>query len=302
MLRTILVFTLWSHALAKVAPRKEIAPGVYMPLINYGDERNSLWLSLGGRGIDTAYEYHNQAAVRRALATSPVGREEIFVTSKIPCCPSSPIMGGWWCANPRINIHDVGKEIELAVSNLDVRYVDLLLMHYPCATVEDTVAVYRAMEAYLARGLTRAIGISNFNTSLIDALLRETSVKPAVIQNSCSIGNHFSYKWGNDDATLKYLQEKGITLSSWASLGRDSGTSASIFRSPTVSAIAAAHNKSNAQVALRWLVQRGVVPVTSGSNPEHMAQDLDFFDFELAGDEMQRLSAIGSNIETVLYS
>ena len=152
---------------------------------------------------------------------------------------------------------------------------------------------------YVPQGLTRAIGVSNFNASALAALMGEAKVKPAVTQNQYSIANHFDSVAGNDDATLNFCKKHGITMSAWAPLGGASGKSGSIFNNSIVSGVAKAHNKSTAQIALRWTIQRGVVPVTAGDNPQHLRDDLDVFDFELTDDEMERLASIGKPAFTV---
>merc|ERR1719468_115045 len=148
------------------------------------------------------------------------------------------------------------------------------------------------MEAAFSQGKARAIGVSNFNASMLEALTRQSKIKPAVTQNAYSVGNHRSSHLGSDDATLEYCRRNGITFSAWGPLGGTTGHKTGILNNTVVKAIADAHNRSAAQVALRWTIQQGIVPVTSGENPKHLLEDLDVFDFQLTTDEMQRLAAI----------
>jgi len=278
-------------------PSVEIAPGVFMPFVNHGSGNQTFWVELGGRGMDTAwcYDTDNQASIGSAVRALPhVGRSELFITSKIPCCPSDYYSYGTQeCARAGVDLNSTEKEIEANLKQIGVEYVDLLLMHWPCSKIEDTVAVYQAMELALGKGQTRAIGVSNFNASALEALKQKTTIKPAVTQNQYSIGNHFNSYAGNDDETLEFCKKEGITVCAWAPLGHDSGTGSNIFNNSVVLAVAEKHAKSVAQVALRWNTQRGVVPVTGGDNPEHLMEDLDIFSFKLSDDEMSALAAIG---------
>merc|ERR1712216_152331 len=160
--------------------------------------------------MDTAwcYDTDNQASIGSAVRALPhVGRSELFITSKIPCCPSDYYSYGTQeCARAGVDLNSTEKEIEANLKQIGVEYVDLLLMHWPCSKIEDTVAVYQAMELALGKGQTRAIGVSNFNASALEALKQKTTIKPAVTQNQYSIGNHFNSYAGNDDETLEFQE------------------------------------------------------------------------------------------------
>jgi len=257
----------------------EIAPGVVMPLVNVGGggthflpSNYSLWLDLGGRGLDTALTYGDdvQRDVGRAIQSSGLPRDQIFVTTKVPC--------------PALTSSDTEHDLKM----LGLDYVDLMLLHWPCKSgMSQTVSVYKQLEAMLRSKKTRAIGISNFNAREIDELLQEVSVKPAVNQNPFSIGNH-------DLQALKKCQETNITYAAWSPLGGLSHVD--VLHDPTVNSIASAHNKSAAQVALRWVVQKGVVVVTASTKASHLQSDMNIFDFELTEDEVSRLTNVGSDI------
>lgn len=303
MISVVSISVVCIGALASNPSRVEIARDVFMPVINHGSGNQTLWLEVGGRGMDTAYDYAhaNQQNVAKAIKSGLVSRSDAFVTTKIPCCPSGFFgYGSSRCNDKSVNIWSPKEEITKALEFEGVDSVDLLLLHWPCDQMEDSVAVYKIMEKALGEGKARAIGVSNFNASALEALISQTTIKPAVTQNAYSIGNHFDSYMGNDDKTWNYCKKHGITLSAWSPLGGISGKGSSIFSNAVVNSIARSHGKSVAQIALRWLVQRGIMPVTAGEDPEHLREDVDVFTFNLSADEMARLTAIGEEL-TLLY-
>ena len=174
-------------------------------------------------------------------------------------------------------------------------YVDLMLLHWPCDDLVDSVATYRALEPLVASGKARAIGVSNFNAELLAALAADprTSVTPAVNQCNHAIGNHnasHSPGSGGDDATVAYCRAHGISYSAFSPLEGLSG--GSVLKNAAVIAIGRAHNVSAAQVALRWQVQQGISVVTAASKSAYIAEDLDLWSFSLSAQEMATLSAI----------
>ena len=173
-------------------PRVEIAPGVLMPQINFGVQKNhTASIDLGAMGLDTALIYGDRqqkevgAAVREAV-TSGVARSQIFVTSKIPCCPGTRFDTGIAAACLLPEMHDPTKAIEHDFKILGLDYIDLMLMHWPCDDFEHSVATYKAMEPYVKSGKIKAIGVSNFNASALNALLPRVSVKPSINQCACT--------------------------------------------------------------------------------------------------------------------
>ena len=154
----------------------------------------------------------------------------------------------------------------------------------------DTVATYKAMEPLVKSGKAKAIGISNFNASAIEAFLPQVTVKPAINQCGYSIAGHTESLWGRDDATRHYCAAHNITYSAYSPLGGLSGVD--VLSDKRVLAVAAAHNKSSAQVALRWVTQQGVTAVTASTKRSHLLSDLAIFDFTLTGAEMAALAKI----------
>ena len=167
---------------------------------------------------------------------------------------------------------------------------DLVLLHWPCDTFEQTLAAYAQLEDALDSGLARAIGVSNFNTSQLSQLLDSARVAPAVNQCGHSIGNHAASELGSDDATAAFCASRHISYSAYSPLGGLSGVD--VLSDPAVRAVARTRGKSAAQVALRWLVQQNITFVTAGTNPDYLRDDLDVFDFDLSKEELQTLAAI----------
>jgi 2,5-diketo-D-gluconate reductase A len=259
------------------------------------------YLALGGRGIDTGLTYGDavQEKVATAIAASGLPRSEIFLGTKVPCCPNK--FGPWpgaHCTVAEFNgtiAQDVARNTALLGSA-----PDLTLLHWPCITLEQTLTAWRGLETTLADGHTRAIGVSNFNASLLAKMLPKVNVTPAVNQCGHSIAHHTLNQTaatckggycGGDDGTAAFCATHAIQYSAYTPLGGLSGLD--IFKEPTVIAIGKAHNVSAAQVALRWLVQKNITVVTAANDPEYIAQDIDLFSWgELTADEMAQLAAL----------
>jgi len=297
-MQLLLIAVICNYGLTAPVPTTEIAKGVFMPMINHGSGNQTLWVEVGGGGMDTALEYgdENQQNIKIAVESKLMERSKLFVTTKIPCCPSDVYSYSSRVCKDWKDWHSTAANIDLTLKKIGIGQVDLLLMHYPCNDWEGTLAAYKEMEVAVVQGKVRVIGVSNFNASMLEALTKQTKVKPAVTQNAYSVGNHRNPLLGSDDATLEYCRRNGITLSAWGPLGGTTGHSGDIFHNSVVKAIADVHNRSAAQIALRWDIQQGIVSVTSGNNPAHMQENLHVFDFELSEDEMQRLAAIGSSL------
>jgi diketogulonate reductase-like aldo/keto reductase len=285
----------------------ELNNGACMPLINLGGWNHSrpsnqtLWLDMGGRGFDTASwdSPDVQKALGDAIVASSIPREDLFITTKVPCCPN-PLWGcgpsfPWDRMNPADVVHT---SANVSMELLGLHYVDLILLGTPCDTFENTVAAYRALEELRASGKTRAIGISNFNKPLINALMKEVTVMPAVNQCEFSIGfNTTGTVLGSDSETLKRCQDLGIAYSGYSVFGAPPRFD--VLHDPDVRAVAAAHNKSTAEIALRWVVQQGVAAVTSSNKESHDRSDLGIFNFSLTQDEMTRLNEAKHEIQSV---
>ena len=274
MLR-VLAASLAVIALGAGDDRIEIAPGVMMPRVNAGhpdegghDKGNETasalaWFAAGGRGLDTALDYHNQDQVAVAVAASGLKREEIFLTTKI---------------SGRCTARVAQKAIDEDLALLQTSFVDLLLHHFPCPSREGTIEVWLVLQAAYANGQARAIGVSNYAIDDLDAILGLPGVPPAVNQCQMSIGSH-------DDRTIGYCRAHNITYQAYSPLSHVDLTD------PRIAAVAAAHAKSAAQVALKWVVQQDIILATSpGTNRDFVKQDLELGSFTLTQQEMKTLS------------
>mmetsp|Transcript_37007 Transcript_37007/g.86423 ORF Transcript_37007/g.86423 Transcript_37007/m.86423 type:complete len:283 (-) Transcript_37007:224-1072(-) len=276
---------------------RTIAAGVAMPYVNLGGVHShpsnyTLWLEKGGRGLDTALMYGDdvQLSMGDAIKASGIPRDQLFVTSKVPCCPARFTSWCSWYDSEYAEL-DAYTRATIDLRLLSVDHVDLMLLHWPCDTLEDTVRTYRSLERFQLSGKARAIGISNFNASAIDALFAAgLKVTPTVNQCGFSIGNHRNPKLGSDYDTLMKCRAKNITYSAYSPLGGLSGIP--VLSNPAVQTVAKRHGKSTAQVALRWVTQQGVVAVTASNNSRYDAEDLDILDFSLDDSEMDTLKMI----------
>ena len=279
------------------APTVEIAPGVHMPSVNLGLCNHSVWLANGGRGVDTALVYGDKAQEEtgESVRDSALPRENVFVTTKVPCCPAKKWLkaAGGLPAMCAVLGHNTSAQIEHDMTMLDLEYVDLMLLHWPCDTFEETLEAYNAMEIALKAGTTKAIGISNFNASMVDRIVRAARIKPAVNQCGFSIAGHTDGTWGRDDATVAMCKKHGIAYEAYSPLGGwAKGGTGRVLNDPTVKFIAKVHNKTSAQVGLRWVVQQDILVVTESKNPDHLVGDLEIFDWSLTKEEMGQLAAL----------
>ncbi|MBQ2679916.1 MAG: aldo/keto reductase [Firmicutes bacterium] len=250
--------------------------GYEMPIIGLGtwtlsdnEAENSVYHALksGMRLIDTARYYGNEKGVgrglRKAVDEGIVTREEVFITSKI--MPS--------------DYDRAAKGIEDSLSDLDVDYIDLMLIHQPGWNDE---AVYKAMEDAVRNGKVKSIGISNYYTrKAVDEVLSYAEIPPSIIQNE----NHLYYQ--NTDLR-DYVKQYGIVIESWYPFGGRGHTSEN-FNNDVIVELAEKYNKSSAQIILRWQLQAGFIAIPGSSNPEHIAENYDIFDFELTNEEIQRI-------------
>lgn len=222
-------------------------------------------LNAGGRLIDTAYIYHNEASVGRAIRDSDVPREEIFVITKL--YPSQ--------------FENAEAAIEEALEKMDIGYIDMMLLHHPG---EGDVEAYLAMEKAVAEGKIRSIGLSNWYVAELEKFLPQVNITPALVQNEI-------HPYYQENDVIPYIQGLGIVVQGWYPFG-GRGHTAELLGNEVISAIANAHSVTSAQVILRWNLQKGVVVIPGSSNPGHIRENLDLFGFELTQDEMNRINAL----------
>lgn len=245
--------------------------GYTMPIMGLGtysltDEEcyNSVTalLEAGGRLIDTAYMYHNEASVGRAVRDSGVPREEVFITTKL--YPNQ--------------YDNADRAIDGALRRLDTGYIDMMLLHHPA---HNDAAAYGAIERAVRDGRVRCAGVSCYYIREIDRFLPKVSLAPALVQNEL-------HPYYQDSSATQYLQGLGLAVQAWYPLG-GRGYTERLLADGIIREIAAAHQKSPAQVILRWNLQRGVAVIPGSGNPEHIRENLSSFDFELTGAEMEAI-------------
>ena len=225
----------------------------------------------GYRLIDTAKYYGNESevgkAVARAISDGICKREEIFVTTKL--VP--------WSNNP-------DRDIEDSLKQLGLSYIDLCLLHQHGSASGDD-AVYKAMIRAVKDGKIRSIGISNFYTEkTVSHFINDFEIPPAVIQNE----NHLKYQ---NNALRDWAAKKGIFIESYYPFG-GRGHTKEHLQNETVLEIARARGKSAAQIIVRWHLQSGYITIPGSSNPDHIAENFDVWDFELTENEMKKLNAL----------
>lgn len=257
--------------------------GYKMPIIGLGTYRlsdseceNSVYHALlyGGRLIDTARIYGNEAAVgrgiQRAIDEGICKREEIFVTTKM------------W-----IDDYDDGDAaIDASLERLGVDYIDLMILHH--SQPGNDVEAYQAMERAVTDGKLHSIGLSNFyEPEDFDRLAEKITIPPALLQNE-------THLYHQSREIKEHIAQYGTVMESWFPLG-GRGQTQTLFNDPTVVSIAKAHDKTSAQIILRWHLQAGNIAIPGSSNPDHILENLSIFDFSLSDKEMKQLTDLDKN-------
>ena len=248
--------------------------GLQMPQLGYGvyqvspDEAErcvSEALSVGYRMIDTAQAYHNEEGVGAAVSKSGLKREDVFIVSKV------------WIS--KYGYERAKASIDASLERLQIDYLDLMLLHQPFC---DRYGAYRALEEAYKEGKLKAIGVSNFFPDHFIDLASNVEIPPMVNQVETHV-------FDQEVQPQKYMEEFGCQIMAWAPLaeGRNG-----LFSHPVLTEIGKAHGKSVAQVALRFLLQRGVVIIPKSTHKERMVENLNIFDFQLSDDEMQEIGKL----------
>lgn len=248
--------------------------GIEMPQIGYGvyqvspDECErcvSDALKTGYRMIDTAQAYHNEEGVGRAVKNSGINRSDIFIVSKV------------WISN--YGYEKAKASIDDSLRKLQTDYIDLMLLHQPFC---DRYGAYRALEDAYRKGKLRAIGVSNFYPDHFIDLASNVDIVPAVNQVETHVFNQ-------QTEAQKIMEEFGTHIMSWGPLAEGRNN---LFSNETLTKTGNSHGKSVAQIALRWLIQRGVIIIPKSVHIERMEQNLDIFDFELTDEEMAEIATL----------
>lgn len=248
--------------------------GVEMPILGYGvyqvtpeecERCVADALSVGYRSIDTAQAYFNEQQVGDAIRKSGIAREEIFLTTKV------------WITNA--GEERAARSIDESLRKLQTDYVDLLLIHQPFG---DYYGMWRAMEAAYKAGKARAIGVSNFYPDRFIDLAEHVEIKPMVNQVETHVFNQ-------QRKAQEIMERYGTRIMSWGPFAEGRNN---LFTNPVLVNIGEKYGKSSAQVALRYLIQRGVIVIPKSTHIERMRQNMEVFDFALADDDMAAIAAL----------
>lgn len=258
-----------------VIPSVTLNNGVEMPLLGFGvfqipdaeECERSVHdaIRTGYRLIDTAAAYGNEEAVGNAIKSSGVPRQELFVTTKL------------WIA-------DAGEgrtrqAFERSLERLQLDYLDLYLIHQPFG---DVYGAWRDMEQLYRDGRIRAIGVSNFQPDRLMDLMVHNDVVPAVNQIE-------THPFNQQIETQKFLQDNGVQIESWGPFAEGKHN---IFENELLRSIAGKHQKTVAQIILRWLTQRGVVAIPKSVRKERIEENFDVFDVELSPEDMEAIATL----------
>ncbi|MBO1329758.1 aldo/keto reductase [Streptomyces sp. VRA16 Mangrove soil] len=262
-------------------PTVTLNNGVTMPQLGFGvfqvpDEETSAAvasaLRAGYRSIDTAAIYGNERGVGQALADSGIARDELFVTTKL------------WNADQGYDAALAAFDASLGKLGLD--HVDLYLIHWPTPERDLYPDTWRALEKLYADGRARAIGVSNFQPAHLERLLGTATVVPAV--------NQIELHPGLQQTELRaFHAEHGIATEAWSPLAQGA-----VLKDDAITAIAASHGKSPAQVVLRWHLQTGNVVIPKSVTEARIRENLDVFGFELSAQELEALTALDRDLRT----
>ncbi|CZQ96920.1 Aldo/keto reductase [Trichococcus flocculiformis] len=217
---------------------------------------------LGYRHIDTAHAYQNERGVGQAVKESGIPREEIWITTKL--WPSEYGEG------------KTAKAIDKMLERLQTDYIDLLLLHQQFG---DYLGAWKDMEKAVAEGKVKSIGLSNFESERLEEVLAAATINPSVLQVECH-----PYYQQND--LKKRIAPYNTVIESWYPLGHGD---AALIEEPVFTKLAEKYGKTNAQIILRWHIQEGTIVFPKSSNPVHIKENIDIFDFELTEEEMNEI-------------
>jgi 2,5-diketo-D-gluconate reductase B len=223
-------------------------------------------LKVGYRHIDTAWKYGSERGVGEGMRASGVPRGDVFLTTKV--------------SHEYLRADDFARSVDQSLANLGVDYVDLLLVHWPNAAIplRETMG---ALAKAKRDGRTRHVGVANFNIALLDQAIALCPEPLVNLQGE-------AHPYIDTTKIVDACRRRGLVFTAYCPLGRGG-----LMRDPVLGEIASRHGRTVAQVALRWLVQRGnIVPIPRSSNPARVAENLDVFSFALGDDEMARIGAL----------
>lgn len=247
---------------------------VEMPQVGYGvyqvdpsecERCVSDAINVGYRMIDTAQAYNNEEGVGAAISNSGIPRNEFFLVSKI------------WISN--YGYDKARRSIDESLKRLSTNYIDLMLLHQPFC---DKYGAYRAMEEAYKEGKLRAIGVSNFFADHFVDLVSNMEIVPAVNQMETHV-------FDQEIELQKILDDYDTRLMSWGPLAEGRNN---FFTNPILEKIGNKYGKTVAQVALRWLLQRGIIVIPKSTHIERMRENFDIFDFNLTDEDMKEIATL----------
>jgi 2,5-diketo-D-gluconate reductase A len=257
-------------------PRLTLRHGHSIPRLGLGtwpmlgeECENAVRLALraGYRLIDTAFAYRNEEAVGRSLKDAGIPRDELFISSKFN--------------KESHSVDGVQRAYDDSLRRLGLDYLDMFVCHWPVPAQDQYTEAWKGLVRLLQQGRVKAIGVSNFKPAHLAKIIDATGVVPDVNQIQLS----------PDLARVQpraLHEDLGILTQSWSPIGRESG----LREDPTVVGIAARHNRTPAQVLLRWHVQQDLVPIPQASDPVWLSENISIFDFALSTTQMQALNRL----------
>jgi diketogulonate reductase-like aldo/keto reductase len=258
----------------------ELNNGIKIPIIGLGTwalngkvayNAVSWALELGYRLIDTAMIYENERSIGNAIKDCEISREEIFITTKV------------WKSDQGYN--KTLQAIDRSLKNLNIEYVDLYLIHWPVPG--KTLDTWKALEKIYSQGKARSIGVSNYNFHFLNQLMNNADVIPVINQVEFS---PFLYQ----KDLLDYCNSKKIYIEAYTPLTRGER-----FDHPTIVKLAKKHNKTAAQILIRWGLQHNIIEIPKSGNKSHLKENINVFDFNLDDNDMRELDILNEDLRQV---
>lgn len=253
----------------------KLANGTKMPVLGFGvfqipdyeqcKQAVSEAINTGYRLIDTAAAYFNEAAVGAAIKESGVKREDLFIATKL------------WVQDA--GYENAKKAFQVSLDNLGLDYLDLYLIHQP---MNDYYGSWRALEELYEQGRIKAIGVCNFYPERLADLCLNVKIKPMINQVEC-------HPFFQQKEALHVMQEFNVQPEAWGPFAEGSKN---IFQHEVLSEIARKHNKTTAQIILRWNIQRNVVVIPKSTHKERIVENFNVFDFQLDNDDMRKIAVM----------
>ncbi len=237
--------------------------------ITYDTKELRSAIDLGYRLIDTAIYYRNEAVIGKAVKESGLDRSEFFITSKIPADKE------YTKNNDRV-IHYVDKSLK----ELDMKYIDLYLIHFPLESDEDNLRVWRVLETFVERGLIKSIGVSNFNENQLAYLIKHATIKPVINQFQSYPGKH-------NQALIDFCKANNVIPEAYQSLAKlDAKIKDKLID------IAKPYNKTWSQIILNYQVNEGMIVIPKSHNQQHQQDNINIFDFELTKNDIKLIKSL----------